>query len=82
MRADPLPVYAEVYEQMRNRRSVLPQGKTGASAPAILAVVDAENPPLRIFFGSPPLGIAKDRYAERLRTWEEWNDVSVAAQGD
>jgi NAD(P)-dependent dehydrogenase (short-subunit alcohol dehydrogenase family) len=68
VRADPLPVYAEVYEQMRNRRSVLPQGKTGASAPAILAVVDAENPPLRIFFGSPPLAIAKDRYAERLRT--------------
>ncbi len=82
VRADPLPAYEQVHEQMRRRRSVLPQGKTGASAAAILAVVDAEKPPLRIFFGSPPLGIAKERYAERLRTWEEWNAVSVAAQGD
>lgn len=82
VRAQELPAYAEVHEQMRQRRSVLPQGRTDASAPAILAVVDAEKPPLRIFFGSPPLGIAKERYAERLRTWEEWNEVSVAAQGD
>jgi len=81
VRAEPLPAYADVHEQMRHRRAVLPQGKTGASAAAILAVVDAENPPLRVFFGSPPLSIAKERYAARLRTWEEWNDVSVAAQG-
>jgi NAD(P)-dependent dehydrogenase (short-subunit alcohol dehydrogenase family) len=68
--------------QMTQRRSDLPKGNTGATGPAILEVVDAEPPPLRIFFGSPPLAIAKDRYAQRLRTWEEWNDLSVAAQGE
>lgn len=82
VRAEQLPAYEAVHEQMRQRRSVLPQGRTDASAPAILEVVDAEKPPLRVFFGTPPLGIAKERYAERLRTWEEWNDVAVAAQGD
>lgn len=25
--------------------------------------------------------IAKDRYAQRVKTWEAWNDLSVAAQG-
>jgi NAD(P)-dependent dehydrogenase (short-subunit alcohol dehydrogenase family) len=61
--------------------SVLPKGKTGATGAAILQVVDAEQPPLRVFFGSPPLGIAKDRYAQRLATWEQWSALSNAAQG-
>jgi NAD(P)-dependent dehydrogenase (short-subunit alcohol dehydrogenase family) len=81
VRAQPIEAYEDARRQIAQRRSDLPKGSTGATGPAILEVVDAETPPLRIFFGSPPLGIAKDRYAQRLRTWEEWNDVSVAAQG-
>jgi hypothetical protein len=65
----------------RQRRSVLTRGKTEATGPAILTLVDAENPPLRVFFGAPPLEIAKARYAERLTTWEERKDLSIAAQG-
>jgi NAD(P)-dependent dehydrogenase (short-subunit alcohol dehydrogenase family) len=30
----------------------------------------------------PPLAIAKERYSQRLKTWEERNELSVAAQGD
>jgi NAD(P)-dependent dehydrogenase (short-subunit alcohol dehydrogenase family) len=81
VRAEPIDAYAEVHEQMRQRGSVLPKGKTGATGAAILQVVDAEQPPLRVFFGSPPLGIAKDRYAQRLATWEQWSELSNAAQG-
>jgi NAD(P)-dependent dehydrogenase (short-subunit alcohol dehydrogenase family) len=81
VRAEPIEAYQDARTQMAQRRSDLPKGSTGATGPAILEVVDAETPPLRIFFGTPPLGIAKGRYAQRLRTWEEWNDVSVAAQG-
>jgi NAD(P)-dependent dehydrogenase (short-subunit alcohol dehydrogenase family) len=58
------------------------QGNPGATGAAILKIVDAAEPPLRIFLGSAPLGIAKADYASRIATWEKWNDVSVAAQGD
>jgi hypothetical protein len=47
----------------------------------LLKVVDAENPPLRVFFGAVPLGIAKADYENRLKTWEEWQPVAVEAQG-
>ena len=64
----------------RGERNAVP-GNPEASAAAVLKIVDAENPPLRIFFGSAPLQIAKADYENRLRTWEEWQPVSELAQG-
>ena len=64
----------------RATRNATP-GDPAASAAAILKVVDAEVPPLRVFFGAGPLDIAKADYASRLETWEKWNDVSLIAQG-
>ncbi|MCW2831971.1 MAG: short-chain dehydrogenase/reductase [Aeromicrobium sp.] len=78
-----LPAYEELHrltERMRKTRVGAP-GDPTASAAAILKVVDAEEPPLRVFFGAAPLGIAKADYAKRLETWEQWNDVSLLAQG-
>jgi NAD(P)-dependent dehydrogenase (short-subunit alcohol dehydrogenase family) len=81
VRAEPLAAYEDAHRQMTARRSQLPQGETAATGAAILQIVDAEHPPLRVFFGTPPLQIAKERYAERLETWEEWSELSRAAQG-
>lgn len=81
--AAPLPAYAEIKEEAqraRSRRAANP-GDPKASARAILKVVDAENPPLRVFFGEVPLGIAKADYENRLKTWEEWQPVAIEAQG-
>ncbi|WP_020101272.1 SDR family oxidoreductase [Mycobacterium sp. 360MFTsu5.1] len=64
----------------RSERNAVP-GNPEASAAAVLKIVDAENPPLRVFFGSAPLQIAKTDYENRLRTWEEWQPVSELAQG-
>lgn len=50
-------------------------------AAAVLQIVDAENPPLRVFFGELPLQLAKADYESRLATWEQWQPVSVLAQG-
>jgi NAD(P)-dependent dehydrogenase (short-subunit alcohol dehydrogenase family) len=80
--AEPLAAYEPMHAQRAAGRGTTSQGKTDATGPAILAVVDADPPPLRVFFGAPPLQISKQRYAERLATWEEWKDVSLAAQGD
>jgi hypothetical protein len=52
-----------------------------ASRGAILAVVDAAEPPLRCFFGTAPLGIASRDYESRLATWNQWQPVAEQAQG-
>ena len=57
-------------------------GDPDATGPAILKVVDAKDPPLRIFFGSGGLPLTRAEYARRIETWERWNDVSLEAQGD
>jgi NAD(P)-dependent dehydrogenase (short-subunit alcohol dehydrogenase family) len=57
-------------------------GDPDATGPAILKVVDAQEPPLRIFFGSSGLPMTRAEYARRIETWEKWNSVSQEAQGD
>lgn len=44
-------------------------------------MVDADEPPLRMFLGRTPLGVARHDYESRLATWNEWQPVSVAAYG-
>src|SRR3954454_1195609 len=57
--AAPNPAYDTFREKAAEQRKarVAEPGDPTASREAILAVVDAENPPLRIFFGEGPLGI-------------------------
>ena len=64
----------------RKQRLGVP-GDPAATRAAILQVVDAEQPPLRIFFGDGPLAIATADYESRLATWRAWESVSIAAHG-
>ena len=57
------------------------QGDPKATPEAIFKVVDTEQPPLRFFLGSHNLPEIRKAYAQRLKTWEEWEAVSNAAQG-
>ena len=76
------PAYAEVREAAKSRRSAAASpGDPKATRDAILKVVDADEPPLRIFFGEAPLEIATEDYGSRLAEWNEWQPVSVEAQG-
>ena len=82
-RAEPLPAYADAHaeaDRIRNQRMSQP-GDPTASAAAILQVVDAAEPPLRVFFGSLPIRLAKADYEQRIKTWEQWQPVSELAQG-
>jgi NAD(P)-dependent dehydrogenase (short-subunit alcohol dehydrogenase family) len=77
------PAYDGVREkaqQLRATRQATP-GDPVATRDAVLKVVDAENPPLRIFFGESPLATATKDYESRLATWREWQPVSIAAHG-
>lgn len=75
------PAYAEVREAASRRPSAANRGNPTATRAAILKVVDADEPPLRIFFGRAPLEIATKDYESRLKTWNEWQSVSVEAHG-
>lgn len=81
--AAPLPAYDEVHEQAAQARArrVSAPGDPVASRDAVLRLVDADNPPLRLFLGEAPLGIATADYESRLATWREWQPVAVTAQG-
>jgi NAD(P)-dependent dehydrogenase (short-subunit alcohol dehydrogenase family) len=79
--ADPAyEAFREKAAEQRKARAGNP-GDPVATRDAVLEVVDAENPPLRIFFGNGPLAIATKDYESRLATWREWERVSIAAHG-
>ena len=82
--SDGNPAYDAFRERVSAGRAALAasRGNPGATGAAVLQIVDAAEPPLRIFLGKTPLATAKTDYASRIETWEKWNDVSVAAQGD
>ncbi|MCD9017146.1 SDR family NAD(P)-dependent oxidoreductase [Parachryseolinea silvisoli] len=56
-------------------------GVPEATAEAMLKLIDADNPPLRLILGRAGFQWVKYTYAERMKTWESWQDVSVAAHG-
>jgi NAD(P)-dependent dehydrogenase (short-subunit alcohol dehydrogenase family) len=72
--------FREKAAEQRRTRMATP-GDPVASRAAVLAVVDAEEPPLRVFFGDGPLGIATRDYESRLAEWRQWEHVSTLAQG-
>ncbi|MGP3920286.1 SDR family oxidoreductase [Nonomuraea sp. 10N515B] len=76
-----LPAYDGVREAVAAFWSGTTPGDPQATAPAILQVVDAEEPPLRIFLGAGLLELMRDEYAQRIATWQEWNHTSEAAMG-
>lgn len=82
VQAEHLPVYDDLRATVAEGFGAVRIGDPAATGPAILTVVDAEDPPLRIFFGSGPLDLIRDEYAQRIATWERWNDVSQMAHGN
>jgi NAD(P)-dependent dehydrogenase (short-subunit alcohol dehydrogenase family) len=79
--ADPAyDAFREKAAELRKARMAKP-GNPVASREAVLQIVDAENPPLRVFFGEGPLGVATKDYESRLAEWRQWEHVSLTAQG-
>jgi len=76
-----MDIYKDFKSGFFNSLGEMEKGDPNATPEAIFAVVDAENPPLRINLGSNNLPGLRAVYAERLATWEEWDEVSKAAQG-
>jgi NADP-dependent 3-hydroxy acid dehydrogenase YdfG len=76
-----LDIYADLRKQVYERLGSMQRGDPKATPEALFKMVDAENPPLRFNLGSQNLPWIRAAYADRLKTWEEWESVSNAAQG-
>jgi NAD(P)-dependent dehydrogenase (short-subunit alcohol dehydrogenase family) len=82
IRAEALPAYDDLRAMVLKMAGSFPSGDPQATGPAILKIVDAAEPPLRVFFGPVGLPMIRAEYAQRIAGWEAWNDVSIAAQGE
>ncbi|TDW99125.1 SDR family oxidoreductase [Dinghuibacter silviterrae] len=81
-RSTPIPSYEPIHKAASESFAQEDiWGDPKATPTAILKLVDAPHPPLRLFLGKKALPWAQEAYKNRLATWEEWNDVAVAAHG-
>ena len=82
--AQPQAQYDALRQGMAERSKQMPPNLTGdpvAAGPALLDIVDAAEPPLRVFFGTTPTMMVPGLYKSRLDTWEQWKHVAIAANG-
>lgn len=76
-----IDAYNDVRKALYEQAGAQETGDPSATAIAILTLVDAENPPLRLMLGKVVYPWVKYTYDERIKTWEDWQEVSVAAHG-
>ncbi len=76
-----LDIYKDLKAQVFEGMKTMQKGDPNATIDAMFKLVDAENPPLRLFLGSHNLPWVRAAYADRLATWEAWNSVASSAQG-
>ncbi|GAA3680490.1 SDR family NAD(P)-dependent oxidoreductase [Nonomuraea antimicrobica] len=73
------------YDGLRRRLGAVagkqPSGDPVAAAQALLTLVDSDNPPLRVLFGQGFYPMIQQAYADRLKTWADWQDLSARAHG-
>ena len=77
--ADPTPLYDAQREALAAYVAAVDFDDPAAAGQAILELADAPNPPLRVFFGQG-YELVRQAYADRLQTWEDWQDLSKKAR--
>lgn len=78
--SQPNEVYQPIRAVMMANAGKLPIGDPHHTAEAILKVVAAENPPLRLFLGQMPYHVVMPVYEQRTALWNEWKSVAENAQ--
>jgi NADP-dependent 3-hydroxy acid dehydrogenase YdfG len=79
--AQGMEVYTDFKAQFVDSLKNMERGDPAATPSALFKIIDAEQPPLRFNLGSHNLSWTRQAYAERLATWEAWDEISSAAQG-
>lgn len=79
--AKPDPAYDGLRRRLGAITGKQPAGDPAAAARALLTLVDSPNPPLRVLFGQGFHPMIRQVYADRLKTWADWQDLSQEAHG-
>jgi short-subunit dehydrogenase len=77
----PIDAYNPVKEAFQKNATPDIFGNPEATTEAIIKLIDAPNPPLRLLLGKIAYPSVKSVYEERLASFEEWKEVSEAAHG-
>ncbi|MEO3810999.1 SDR family NAD(P)-dependent oxidoreductase [Sphaerisporangium sp. B11E5] len=80
--AEPDPVYDGLRRRIAAFAGQQPAGDPAAAAQALLKIVDFDDPPLRVLFGQGFYPMLQQVYADRLKTWADWQDLAAEAHGD
>jgi NAD(P)-dependent dehydrogenase (short-subunit alcohol dehydrogenase family) len=79
--SEPDPIYDGLRQRIAAYAGKQPAGDPAAAAQALLKLVDSDNPPLRVLFGQGFYPMLQQVYADRLKTWADWQDLSAEAHG-
>jgi NAD(P)-dependent dehydrogenase (short-subunit alcohol dehydrogenase family) len=74
-------VYAPVKKAFFDAATPDQWGKPEATAKAVLALIDSENPPLHFLLGKVAYPFVNQVYTDRLAQFEAWKEVSAEAHG-
>ncbi|MES2265150.1 MAG: SDR family NAD(P)-dependent oxidoreductase [Bacteroidota bacterium] len=81
IQTEPIEAYAPIKKAFAESATPDSWGNPEATTPAVLALIDSENPPLHFLLGKVAYPGVKQVYADRLAEFEAWKEVSAAAHG-
>ncbi|WP_343670439.1 SDR family NAD(P)-dependent oxidoreductase [Chitinophaga sp.] len=77
----PMPEYDGARAWLQAAASPDTIGIPEATVPAILQLIDSDNPPLRLLLGKQGQPWATQVYESRFAEWDAWKETSLAAHG-
>ena len=78
----PTPAYSPVHDALSRAWRDSPAGDPTKAAQAMIQVVEAENPPLRLVLGADALGMIRHKFNSVLTEQVQWKDVSLSTDFD
>ena len=78
----PTPAYSPVHDALSRAWRDSPAGDPTKAAQAMIQVVEAENPPLRLVLGADALGMIRQKINSVLTEQMQWEDVSLSTDFD
>jgi NAD(P)-dependent dehydrogenase (short-subunit alcohol dehydrogenase family) len=76
------PAYAGLRQRLAEVAGKQPAGDPAAAAQTLLKIIDSDDPPLRVLFGQGFYPMIQQAYADRLKTWDDGQDLSAEAHGN
>lgn len=74
--SQPIPAYDGIRQMIAEYTDQMVAGDPATAAQALLKLVDAEEPPLRLILGSLGYDLVTGAAAQRLQTWKDWETLS------